>query len=180
MLMRWYKQNKHLGLTEVLDLTLPMLGDPDKQNLLKAKAAETKGLAYFCLHLLGELGHHIHDMAGPLMEAGRAITQYMDCLERYPAQPSAQQCQLLFTLGMRHLRLAKAAGVELSPKHHLFIHLLRNTWRAGNPRTYTTFLDESLNKVLASVCRAAYASVWERRVFTNFGRLQSHLRGGCN
>ena len=84
MLMSWYKQNKHLGLTEVLDLSLPMLGDGDKQNILKTKASETKGLTYFCLHLLGELGHHIQDLAGPLMAAGRAITQYMDCLDRYP------------------------------------------------------------------------------------------------
>ena len=50
---------------------------------------------------------------------------------------------------------------------------------AGNPKTYSTFLDESLNKVLASVCKVAYATVWERRVFTNFSHLRGHgLRGG--
>ena len=178
--MDWYKTQRHRGFTEVQDLSISMLGDGTSQNKLKTKAAETKGLTYFCLHLLAELGHHIPDLVGPLRQAGHAIVQYMECLDRYPPQPDSRQCQILFALGMRHLRLAKAAGVELSPKHHLFIHMLRRTPKAGNPRTYSTFLDESLNKVLASVCRAAYASVWERRVFANFGQLQSHLRGGCN
>ena len=178
MLMDWYATVKHRGFTEVQDLSLAMLGDGTAQNKLKTKAAETKGLTYFCLHLLDKLGGHIPNLVGPLMEAGRAITQYMECLDRYPPQPDANQCQVLFTLGMRHLRLAKAAGVELSPKHHLFIHMMRKTAIAGNPRTYATFLDESLNKVLASVCKVAYATVWELRVFANFGHLRGHgLRG---
>ena len=178
--MDWYatQRRKNRGLTEVQDLSVEMLGQGPSQNRLKTKAAETKGLTYFCLHVLAKLGHNIPHLAGPLSQAGRAILQYMECLERYPPQPNAQQCQILFTLGMRHLRLAKAAGVELSPKHHLFVHMLRRTPMAGNPRTYTPFLDESLNRVLASVCRAAYAAVWERRVFTNFSHLQGRGQRG--
>ena len=178
MLMNWYTTQKHRGFTEVQDLSIAMLGDGTSQNKLKTKAAETKGLTYFCLHLLAKLGHHIPGLVGPLMQAGQAITQYMECLDLYPPQPDAQQSQILFALGMRHLRLAKAAGVELSPKHHLFIHMLRRTPKAGNPRTYSTFLDESLNEVLVSVCKAAYATVWELRGFTNFAHLRGHgLRG---
>ena len=57
------------------------------------------------------------------------------------------------------------------PKHHLFIHLLCGVVKNGNPKCYWTFLDESENKKLASVARAAYATVWEPRIFTNLDAL---------
>ena len=71
----------------------------------------------------------------------------------------------MWSCGVRHLRLAREAGVQVLPKHHLFAHVLLKTRLYGNPKYYATFLDESLNRQLASVARSAYAAVWERRIF---------------
>ena len=79
--------------------------------------------------------------------------------------------QALFTAGMRHLRQAVRAGVPLRPKHHLFVHLLHRVREYGNPAFYTTFRDESDNRMLAAVCASAHAAVWEARIFANFGWL---------
>ena len=58
MLMDWYATQKLRGFTEVQDLSIAMLGDGSNQNKLKTKAAETKGLTYFCLHLPVNLGEY--------------------------------------------------------------------------------------------------------------------------
>ena len=71
----------------------------------------------------------------------------------------------MWSRGVRHLRLAREAGVQELPKHHLFVHLLFRTRIYRNPKYYATFLDESLNRQLAAVARSAYAAVWERRIF---------------
>ena len=43
----------------------------------------------------------------------------------------------------------------------------------GNPAVLACFLDESLNGVLARVCRAAHRSVWTYRVLSNFEETES-------
>ena len=67
--------------------------------------------------------------------------------------------------GVRHLKLAQSAGVPSIPKHNQFVHLLQNMRRFGNPKMYSSFIDESLNKNLAAVARNAHSFVWERRIF---------------
>ena len=42
----------------------------------------------------------------------------------------------------------------------------------GNPRFLSCFLDESLNGVLARVCRAAHRQVWHYRVLANFEQVE--------
>lgn len=77
----------------------------------------------------------------------------------------------LFACGMRHLRQCGRSGMQLRPKHHVFTHLLLNVKKFGNPSSYACFRDESDNKKLAAICSVAHASVWEQRVFSNFGLL---------
>jgi hypothetical protein len=40
-------------------------------------------------------------------------------------------------------------------KHHLVVHLIANTGFHGNPNKYSTWVDESLNKVLKAACKNA-------------------------
>ena len=80
-------------------------------------------------------------------------------------------------LGLKHMRLARASGVPFGPKNHLFTHMLKSTGYHGNPRSYHTFMDETLNRTLANVAKAAYASVWEFRMFGYFCTLGPEKRG---
>lgn len=54
-----------------------------------------------------------------------------------------------------------------------------NAW--GDPRCYSCFLDEGLNKVAASIGRCAHRSVWEQRVFHFFRATEGarHKRARC-
>ena len=40
-----------------------------------------------------------------------------------------------------------------TPKRHLCTHLLSNLAKHGNPRMYSTWMDESLNKQIKKCCR---------------------------
>ena len=71
----------------------------------------------------------------------------------------------MWSCGVRHLRLAREAGVQVLPKHHLLVHMLLKTRLYGSPKYYATLLDESLNRQLASRARSTYAAAWERRIF---------------
>ena len=70
-----------------------------------------------------------------------------------------------------HLRSVISSGMDMKPKHHLFLHLSFRARHYGSPAWYGTFLDESQNRVLASVCRSAYPTVFEQRVFVSFDEL---------
>ncbi len=83
----------------------------------------------------------------------------------------------MMRLGLTHLRTARACGIPLGPKHHLFVHLIVGSETCGHPQWYATFQVESLNRALAATSRSAYASVWEMRIFTHFASSSPQRRG---
>eukprot|EP00959_Pyramimonas_sp_CCMP1952_P404396 8474233-Pyramimonas_sp.AAC.2 len=54
---------------------------------------------------------------------------------------------------------------EFLPKSHLFVHLTARIPEYGNPRLYSTFLDEGLNLILAGVASASHRCTFERSIF---------------
>ena len=103
--------------------------------------------------------------ADSLLVAGSVLQDYLQLLVVSPAKVPLQTCQTLMDLCIRHLRLLSEAGVHYTPKHHLWCHLTLRIRTAGNPRCYSTFLDESLNRVLANIAAKAHRSTWELRTF---------------
>ena len=77
------------------------------------------------------------------------------------------RCELVDTC-LRHLCLVKLAQMPLVPKHNMWVHLSLRA-ELENPRYYSTFLDESLNSVLATAAQTAHRDNWER---TMFGRIR--------
>jgi len=76
----------------------------------------------------------------------------------------------------RYEVLARTCLVTTKPKLHMFMHLTAKARTDGNPTHLACFLDESLNGVLARVCRAAYRAVWHDRVFANFEQCEMRRR----
>ena len=76
--------------------------------------------------------------------------------------------QVMFDLYLRHMRLATASGVHIIPKHHLALHLWDRAAVTGNPKEFANWYDEHLNATLAAVAKAAYPTVYERRVLSHF------------
>ena len=68
-----------------------------------------------------------------------------------------------------HLALCARTGIPYAPTHHLWIHMWMRSATMGNPRYYTTFLDESCNHQVAKICRSCHRSTFERRCFFKYG-----------
>eukprot|EP00974_Lingulodinium_polyedra_P088224 8554493-Lingulodinium_polyedra.AAC.1 len=65
-------------------------------------------------------------------------------------------------------RLCADAGVPMTPKWHLLLHLASNARRAGNPYSYATFVDEGYNGRLAALARTLHKVTFYRRVLAHF------------
>jgi len=181
-LFSWYRlppqrtRSRKGQFTEVKQLTLGMFGS-SKRIAIKIKAKEGEGITEFITHRFLDSVARRMPVVSHLRECGSSILRYLQLCREAPGMPAPRTMQTLFDLGMSHLRSAHAAGIPFGPKHHLFVHMLNRTLFAGNPATYSTFLDESLNQTLASISKAACASVWERRVLDNIRTLPAHRRG---
>ena len=158
----WYDAACIPAKRRVADLTKGMLGKR-KLATIKTKAAETATLLPFAIHLC-RIYPAIRN-ADSLLAAGNALQDYLRLLDETPPQVPQFVCQQLLDFCIRHLRLMMHANVQLLPKHHLWCHLTIRIKDAGNPRCYSTFLDESLNKVLANMASASHRARWEERTF---------------
>ena len=121
-----------------------------------------------------------------MKEAGRSLHTYLKLLRAHGERIPLQACIELMEHCVRHNRMLQRANVELRNKHHQFFHLTERIWKMGNPRFYSTFLDETLNGILSNIAMATNIGSnqqhWERRVFARtqlLGRLQteSHWYG---
>ena len=126
-----------------------------KHPCMKTKGMETRLLVQFAYALasehVGRLGR-----AGPhLVGAGAELLSVYALMHGHGADMGPVATNNLVESGLRHLGQYKQAGCHLVPKHHAFVHLLQQVHVHGNPRVYTTYMDESLNGKLASVGRHA-------------------------
>ena len=142
------------------------------QGAVHTKAAETGPLINWCNRLLTDF-----QVAGGayLLGAGQALHRHMRVIKEEPRQMSAAGTQELLDTFLRHCACMKTAGAKFVPKHHLWCHLVLLAPINGNPRYYSTFLDESLNAVVAAVAHASHPATWEKRIFD---RLQLAPRFG--
>eukprot|EP00959_Pyramimonas_sp_CCMP1952_P430694 9020002-Pyramimonas_sp.AAC.1 len=85
-----------------------------------------------------------------------------------------QDCQTLLDMCLRHMALMGEVASPKAPKSHMFAHLTLRIPHWGNPRFYSTFLDESLNLTLAVVASASHRLTWERSIFDRM-RLLPHI-----
>ena len=75
----------------------------------------------------------------------------MSILKASPLHVPEDTCQTLLDLALRHLTLCKAANIDMVPKHHMWVHMTLRLRFYGNARAWATFLDESLNLLLANM-----------------------------
>lgn len=53
------------------------------------------------------------------------------------------------------------AGGTLLPKNHMMFHLLQGMNKRGHPSFYHTYMDESLNGVIARIARHCHRRSWD-------------------
>ena len=115
----------------------------------------------------------ISDQAASLLEAARALVAMVQVWEREGTNmsPSAtQQCFDHWVVFLRHT--AEVEDVHI-PKRHLVAHLLSQMAQFGNPRRYSTWRDESLNRVFKAACRTTSQVTFECCVLNRMKELLS-------
>ena len=79
---------------------------------------------------------------------------------------AAQEC---FEAYKAFLRLTDADSEV--PKRHMILHLLKRLNFFGNPRSYATWRDEALNKILKAACQGVSQATFEQSVLGNMSQL---------
>ena len=122
---------------------------------MQKQGAETFALLLFLKdefrkHFL-RLGEH-----GPrLLLATQSLHRVVEIWNEHEwvVPPAArQEC---FDSWIKFMELMRPFGCYTA-KHHMMIHLLGNMKRHGNPKYYSTWQDEALNKTLKAFCRQVY------------------------
>ena len=166
--------------SEVWNLTLKMLGKRSNPEL-KAKAAETRGLLDFAVELLEKHAAKFRDRPGPknpktlhecLLASGKAAQKVEDIIRRGDREMKREtQRELLFHY-MRHVNFYSRAGGQLTPKHHLMVHMIQRIGRRGNPRFYATYRDESLNGIIGNIAKYAHRLTFCQTIHFRYALLQ--------
>jgi hypothetical protein len=85
----------------------------------------------------------------------------------------------LFQTYSRFISLMDRAGAELLPKSHLMFHLVQNSIFKGNPRHYSTYIDESYNGVIARVVRSCHRRGWAMAVYRKLQMTEALQQRSC-
>ncbi len=135
-----------------------------------AKAMETRGLAYFAMHLLNHFEEKCH--AGPevlreastlLRRAGDELKTFYHLMNTNRRHISDAHCDICTTCVVNHNTRYRMAGALLGihnplvPKHHLWWEMARDLRFRGNARYYATFVDESLNLTFSETSKSVHA-----------------------
>ena len=149
---------------------------------LKAKAAETHGLLGFVVEMLRKHENSLTNTNPAngqpslffdlLMRAGKAALDFDAELSSHNRAVDATSCEKLFQHYDRFITLCARAQLPLLPKAHLMYHLLQRALVRGNPRLYSTYVDESYNGAIAQVCRSCHRRGWAVAVYRKLEMMQ--------
>ena len=155
-------------LTRLHDLQPKMIGLLNDKKC-KTKGAETYGLLLFLVEELERYGGVASQPA--LLGAGRAIVGLLTLWATSEWKMTAEQAQSSMDYFNTFKRFAADIEDFEIPKSHLFMHLVRDTLFMGNPRWWSTWKDESLNKTLKRCCRDISQATFDATVLSGMARV---------
>ena len=94
---------------------------------MSLKAAEASTLLKFALHELMSYGGAA-TFGEPLVGAGGSLVKLVDELKQHDIMPTPIGMSVIKESLRAHLLCCQAAGLRLTPKHHLLAHLVHRTW----------------------------------------------------
>ena len=173
-LYRWYEQERRrLGQQNVYSVqkfTLRMLGTPT-QPTLATKAAETGTLLQWCALKLAELPTaRLGQQGTALHEVGRSFRKMAETMKRNPRVFPNSELQRFVDATISAFQNRESAGIPWTPKWHLMLHVAARARVAGNPRFYSTFLDEDYNFRVAKMAAVCHRFTWHNNLLSGFRR----------
>ena len=171
---------------ELWNLTESMISKNKKKAMTMIKASEARSLIAFVLEVLEESVPSMPDESQDrirgeyLLAAARSAREVDRLLSNNGrvGQPLAEQ-QTLMNHYVRHVTMFVRAGAELVPKHHQMIHLIQQGRKLGAPHLRSTYVDESLNGVIARIAQSAHRWSFSEVTHYKYAGLQAMtgLRG---
>jgi len=143
----WPRTNPGESITQISKITEHMIGSRGEFGF-ETKAMETWGLMLFLLDMLAKYSAVLETVVvETLLESGRCLERYVRLIKANPCVLPDHVLQEMSDLWLRHMVLIRAWDAY-RPKHHLMFHVNDRAASQGDPWSYHTFLDGSLNKVL--------------------------------
>ena len=140
-------------------MTLKMI----KERGVKLKADETHGLLDFCVQqlrkhkdVLGGLGRADELKTSLLIRSGEAASAFDKVMAENGRILTLGQRQEMLDCLVAHIHCLHRAGSPMIPKQHAMLHLVHALPRTGSAKFTSTYKDESLNGVLARICRSSH------------------------
>ena len=142
--------------------------------LMLREAAETGVLLHFAAELAWK--HRAVATHGQsLAKAGPPLVRYLELMKETPQQVDERTRDIFLECFKTHCIHLEDAAVPFLPKHHMMCHMTLDMCAKGNTRYYSTFLDETLHGMMATVASKAHKLRWEERVYMRLD-LQARLR----
>jgi len=123
---------------------------------LHAKAAETAHVLPLAKLLLEENSGLLSSHDRQLQVACNELVKVYEVMAANPRVMSEGAIRNLQRAMMRHLTFWRAWGGKLGFKHHCSVHLVANVRKHGNPKFYTCYPDERLNRVMGRVGKSVH------------------------
>ena len=100
-----------------------------------------------------------------LIAAGEALHAWLETTRAEPEVLSPRGYQSLRDACIRHLSHCARTLIGFTPKHHYFAELTAGSKLHGNPKCYSTWIDEGLNRSLRDAAGHAHRARQEERIF---------------
>eukprot|EP00959_Pyramimonas_sp_CCMP1952_P244321 5107118-Pyramimonas_sp.AAC.1 len=123
---------------------------------LQAKAAETAHVLPLAKLLLEEYQHLLSAKDRLLQMACNDLVKVYEVMAANPRVMSEGATRSLQRAMLRSLNFWRAWGGKLVFKHHCCVHLVANVRKHGNPKFYTCYPDERLNRVMGRIAKSVH------------------------
>jgi len=149
-----------------------MLGTDSKPKI-STKASETRGLLEFVGTILEEFGDVVQRtkpeslaLEWKYLALANDAALVLESILHTKAnrKMSRQNIMRAFSSYHKFLVMHIRAGGKLFFKCHQMFHMIHKMEKVGHPSFYNTFLDESINCLLAKLARTLYRTTWQDRV----------------
>ena len=157
------------NLTRVHDITPAMVGTK-ADNKLKTKGAETWGVLLFLQSIFENYGDEI--ITGDTLDispqeylaAARSLIAMCAIMDEGKCNLSEAGSEQLLFQWKRFVSITSHLPALDLPKKHATSHMVAKSKFFGNPRYFSCWFDEALNKTLKQVCRCRSQITFEQAV----------------
>jgi hypothetical protein len=106
-----------------------------------------------------------------LLEAAEMLVRIANTMDTSGTTTPPSRVERMLSAWKRYLALAECWPDLRTPKRHAVAHMILSAPRLGNPRCFSNWYDEALNRVLKGACRTISQATFEQSVLLRMPEL---------